>query len=133
MTKTVYDLVAFRRAVDLVAAVYDATAQFPPSERYGLTSQLRRAAVGVCSHIAEGQGRLTAGEWRQFLSQARGSLFEVEAQCIVANRLGFISTESLDALRRMIGDVARPLAGLIRWVRRSEKRVATGNRQLATR
>ena len=69
-----HDLVAFKRALEVVVAVYDATATFPRREMYGLVSQIRKAAIGVISNIAEGQGRLTDGEWRQFLSQARGSL-----------------------------------------------------------
>jgi len=75
-------LVAFQRAMDLMVAVYQETDSFPRSERYGITSQIRRASLSVVSQIAEGQGRLTPGEWRQLLSQARGSLFEVEAQAI---------------------------------------------------
>ncbi|HJQ36670.1 MAG TPA: four helix bundle protein [Thermoanaerobaculia bacterium] len=61
-----HDLVAFKRALEVVVAVYDATATFPRQEIYGLVSQVRKAAVGVISNIAEGQGRLTYGEWRQF-------------------------------------------------------------------
>ena len=78
------DLVAFKRAMTLMKDTYAVTGDFPRSELYGLTSQMRRSAVSVLSQIAEGQGRLTYGEWRQFLGQARGSLFELEAQCMAA-------------------------------------------------
>ena len=78
--KSLHDLVAFQRALDLTEVVYRESSVFPSEELYGLTSQIRRAAVGVVSQIAEGHGRVTYGEWRQLLSQARGSLFEVEAR-----------------------------------------------------
>jgi len=87
MRKSFNELAAFQRAMDLVVIVYDVTSRFPSSEKFGLSSQLQRAAIGIISHIAEGQGRLTYGEWRQFLSHARGSLYEVEAQLLAARRL----------------------------------------------
>jgi four helix bundle protein len=114
---TIYELQAFQRALDLVAAVYERTSEFPRDERFGLTSQIRRAAVSVCSHIAEGQGRLTLGEWRQFLSQARGSLYEVEAQFAIARRLEFVDDVNFDCIRTEIRRTAAALNGLLRWVR----------------
>jgi four helix bundle protein len=115
--KTVYELATFQYALDLVESIYDLTSRFPNDEKYGLTSQLRRASVSVCSQIAEGQGRLTYGEWRQFLSQARGSLYEVEAQCLIATRLGFVEADECNRAREQIQRTAAALAGLIRWVR----------------
>jgi len=120
MPKSLHDLVAFQRALDTVVVVYDVTSRFPRDERYGLTSQLRRASISVCSQIAEGQGRLSYGEWRQFLSQARGSLFEIDAQSIAANRLGFRSDEEMGKVVRMLRLTGSALAGLIRWVRAQE-------------
>jgi four helix bundle protein len=117
MRKSVNDLAAFQRAMDLVVIVYDVTSRFPTAERFGLISQLRRAAIGIISQIAEGQGRLTYGEWRQFLSQARGSLYEVEAQLLAAERLGFIAAEELRTSMQSIQRTAAALGGLIRWVR----------------
>jgi four helix bundle protein len=122
MPKSLHDLVAFQRALDTVVAVYEVTSHFPRDERYGLTSQLRRASVSVCSQIAEGQGRLSYGEWRQFLSQARGSLFEIDAQCIVANRLSFLSDADLRQVVRNLRLTGSALAGLIRWVITQEKK-----------
>jgi four helix bundle protein len=116
MGKSFHDLVAFQRAMDVVVVVYEVTSRFPSAERFGLVSQLRRAAVGVVSQIAEGQGRLTYGEWRQFLSQARGSLYEVEAQLLAAERLHFIRLDELEASIRVIKPAGKALAGLIRWV-----------------
>jgi four helix bundle protein len=99
MTQNIYDLSAFQRALDVVEAVYDVSSRFPADERYGLTAQIRRASYSVCSHLAEGQGRLTMGEWRQFLSRARGSLYEVEAQLLIARRLRFIEDSEEQRVR----------------------------------
>jgi four helix bundle protein len=120
MSKSIHDLVAFQRSVDTAVVVYKITSTFPRQELYGLTSQLRRASVSVCSDIAEGQGRLTYGEWRQFLSQARGSLFEVEAQCVVANRLAFLVDDDYRRVIRQVRLTGKALAGLIAWVRKAE-------------
>ena len=124
MPKSVHDLVAYQRALDLVVIVYDISASFPRDERFGLTSQIRRAAVGVPSQIAEGHGRLHYGEWRQLLSQARGSLFEVETQCTIAARLGFITEPQADRLNRSIRRTGKALVGLIRWVQNQERSTA---------
>jgi four helix bundle protein len=78
----------------LAVHTYPATANFPRAETYGLTSQIRRASVSVVSNIAEGQGRLTAGEFRHFLGQARGSLPEAETQMAIALDLGFVGQET---------------------------------------
>jgi len=77
--------------MDLVEEIYKITRGFPKNELYGLTSQLRRAAVSVPSNIAEGQGRLTPGEFKQFLGHAHGSLFETETQILLAGRLRYLS------------------------------------------
>ena len=120
MLKNFEDLDAFQKAVDLSVAIYDATSSFPDDERYNLISQLRRASISVISNIAEGQGRLTEGEWRAFLSHARGSLFEIQAQLIVAVRLNLIDERKYRALRSSVIKAARPLSGLIAYVRRRE-------------
>jgi four helix bundle protein len=132
MTKTFEGLDAFTYALDLMVQVYEITEPFPKSEWYGLASQLRRASVSVVSNIAEGQGRLTDGEWRQHLSHARGSLFEIEAQLIAAERLGFIDPSIRDAVRQSAKRTAKPLAGLIAFVRKREASRATGHRQPST-
>jgi four helix bundle protein len=115
-------LEAFQGAVDLTVGIYEATATFPRTETYGLSSQLRRAATGVASNIAEGQGRLSRGEWRQFLSQARGSLFEVEAQLILAHRLVLLTEDHCRELQTIARHTGKLLAGLIRYVLREEQR-----------
>ena len=121
----------FQRALDLMVAVYEATESFARQEMYGLGSQLRRAAVSVVSHIAEGQGRLTFGEWRQMLSQTRGSLYEVQAQVIAANRLGFLTSPVTDHLEQQSRMAGRELAGLITWVRKRETQTKRSQRATA--
>jgi len=140
MTTSFEDLHTFRRALDLMVAVYRMTKMFPADERFGLTQQVRRAAVSVVSNIAEGQGRLSDGEWRQFLSHARGSLYEVQAQVIAARRLEYIDVETSRQLRGAIRRVAEPLKGLIEYVRSRENSAphstsrsrGTTNRERAT-
>jgi len=90
MGKSYRDLVVWQKAMDLVTAIYRITAQFPREEMYGLTSQLRRAAVSIPSNIAEGQGRHGVLEFRHFLRQSCGSLMELETQTLIAERLGYI-------------------------------------------
>jgi len=85
------DLVAWRKAMDLVTDVYGVTQSFPRNELYGLTNQLRRAAVSVPSNIAEGQARFSRKEFHHFLSHARGSLVEIETQLTIAENLGYLS------------------------------------------
>jgi four helix bundle protein len=99
--------------MDLAEAIYNATSKFPPEEIYGLRTQLRRAAVSIPSNIAEGQGRTTAGEFKQFLGHARGSLMEVETQVALSLRLKLLSRNDADRLSTLIGDVGRPLNGLM--------------------
>jgi four helix bundle protein len=88
---------------------------------YGLTAQLRRAAVSVPSNIAEGQGRLSFGEWRQFLSHARGSMFEIEAEIVIAERLGFAPEVDVIRIRKSMRETGKALAGLIEWVKKQER------------
>jgi four helix bundle protein len=85
------DLLAWQESMVLVTQVYRATQTFPVEERYGLMSQMRRAAVSVPSNIAEGHGRQSPGEFRQFLGQARGSLCELETQIETAANMEFLA------------------------------------------
>jgi len=107
------DLIAWQKAMDFVEEIYKATRGFPKDEMYGLTSQVRRAAVSVPSDIAEGQGRLTPGEFRQFLGHARGSLLETETQILLAGRLRYISPEEMKRLLVLSAEVGRIVNGLI--------------------
>jgi four helix bundle protein len=111
MKRDYKDLTVWQKAIDLVTEVYKATRGFPKEELYGLTSQLRRCAVSVPSNIAEGQGRLTRGEFRQFLGHAKGSLAELETQLIIAEKLGYLKEPG--ALVNQLAEVARLLNGLL--------------------
>ena len=95
----------------LVLDVYRSTQAFPKTETYGLVSQLRRAAVSVPSNIAEGQGRLSTGEFRQFLGNARGSLMEVETQILIAQELGYLERAQSQNLLAGAAEVGRILNG----------------------
>ncbi len=107
------DLVAWQKAIAFVTEVYRVTARFPSQEQYGLTSQLRRAAVSVPSNIAEGQGRNTKGEFRQFLGHARGSLLEIETQLLIAQNLAYLSEADTEHLLGLCGEVFRIVNGLL--------------------
>ena len=89
------------------------TGTFPDNERFGLISQLRRAAISIPSNIAEGPGRLTEGEVRQFLGHARGSVLAVETQLLIAHELGFLSSVRFSAIEERSKEVGRLLNGLI--------------------
>lgn len=97
----------------LVSGVYLCIQSFPRDEMFGLTSQIRRAAVSIPSNIAEGQGRLTRGEFKQFLGYAKGSAFELETQLLIAHDLGYLSDQRLKGLVGGIHEVGRILSGLL--------------------
>jgi len=92
------ELLVWQKAKSLTAQIYRATEEFPKPETYGLTSQIRRAAVSVPSNIAEGQGRLTSGEFCHFLGQARGSLLELDTQLAIAVDLNYLQQDRYKAL-----------------------------------
>jgi four helix bundle protein len=105
------DLLVWQKSIALVTDIYRTTQDSPKHEIYGLRSQIRRAAVSIPSNIAEGQGRLTRGEFRQFLGHARGSYAELETQLIIAGNLEYLpeSSEFLDRL----AELGRMLNGLL--------------------
>jgi four helix bundle protein len=107
------DLIAWQKAIELVTETYPATQSFPDSERCGLTSQPRRAAVSVPSNMAEGQGRQFTGEFKQFLGHARGSLLEVETQIFIARNLGYFSPERGTSLLKRTEEAGRILNRLM--------------------
>jgi four helix bundle protein len=107
------DLIVWQKAKAMAVDVYRATDAFPKCELYGLTSQLRRAAVSISSNIAEGQGRLTRGEFSHFLGQARGSLFELESQLAISLDLQLLSTSKFQELDSKLADVRKLLNGLL--------------------
>ncbi|MAO22656.1 MAG: four helix bundle protein [Phycisphaerae bacterium] len=113
------DLAAWKEARSLVRSVYISTRLFPNEERFGLTSQIRRCAVSVPSNIAEGYGRGSRNDYSRFLRIARGSLFELETQMLLAHDLGYINDEARQGIQAQINKVARPLWGLIRSIETS--------------
>ena len=107
------ELVDWQKAMDFVTDVYRATQSFPKEEQYGITGQMRRAAVSIPSNIAEGQGRQTTGEFRQFLGQARGSLLETETQILLSERLKYLKHEAANCLLQHASEVGKILNGLL--------------------
>ena len=99
--------------MDMVDAVYESSASFPKSEAFGLTSQVRRAAVSVPSNIAEGWGRHQTGEYIKFLRYARGSLYEVETQLRIATRRGFVSDDAIRPILDQTASISRMLNRLM--------------------
>ena len=124
MARSYRDLLVWQKAKAFAVQIYGETQRFPKCECYGLTSQLRRAAVSVFSNIAEGQGRLTTGEFLQFLGQARGSLLEVDAQLSVAFDLGYLDKGAYDRLEGEAYQVLGLLNRLIESLRASKRAVA---------
>lgn len=106
------DLKVWQKAMDLIEQCYVATRDFPSDERFGLISQIRRAAVSVAANIAEGQGRDHIKEFLNHLSMARGSLMEVETLLIASQRVGHLPTTTLEALTALSAEVSRMLTGL---------------------
>jgi four helix bundle protein len=112
------DLVVWQKGIALAKAIYQLTATFPGEEKFGLISQMRRAAVSIPSNIAEGQARHTTGEFIQFISHAEGSVAELETQLILSIELEFAKAEAaktafilLDEIRRMLNGLRRKLSG----------------------
>jgi four helix bundle protein len=115
MSGTYEDLKVWQIAMELILDIYRATRSFPEEEKYGLTSQIRRAAVSIASNIAEGKGRASDKELLQFLNHARGSLYEVQTQLAIAERLGYLNQNQ--TLISNAAEVGRLLNGLIRSYR----------------
>ena len=107
------DLKVWQKAIDLVADIYRQTKSFPREGIYGLTSQIRRSAVSVPCNIAEGQGRLTRGEFKQFPRHARGSLLELQTQITIARKLDFLDKASASSLIESSTEIQRMLNGLL--------------------
>jgi four helix bundle protein len=109
-------LEAWSKSVDLVTEVYKETEQFPKEERYGLTSQIRRAAVSIPANIAEGAGRHSKKEFAYFLSNAQGSASELETELIIAHRLGYLDEATFSRLISELERIGRLITGLSRHV-----------------
>ena len=108
------DLLVWQRSIQLATAIYRLTRDFPREELYGLTSQMTRAAVSIASNIAEGQGRLSTGEFQQFLGMARGASFELQTQLEVARSLGLGSVKSIDEAEALSLEVTKMINGILK-------------------
>ena len=112
-TSSYQELRVWPHAMQLALSTYGAPEKFPKHEIYGLSQQMRRAAVSIASNIAERKGRNTDKEFRQFLFNARGSLLELETQIVIAHELQYIHSESFGNLREQTKQVGRSLGGLL--------------------
>ncbi|HEV2802773.1 MAG TPA: four helix bundle protein [Pyrinomonadaceae bacterium] len=108
------DLIAWQKAMELVVAVYKLSQKFPKEELYGLTSQLRRAAVSIPANIAEGQGRRSKTEFKQFLGHARGSLLELDTHLELALRFNYLDSKEHALVQEQLREVGRIMNGLLR-------------------
>ena len=120
--KSYRDLIAWRRARELVREVYLLTATFPVGERFGLVSQMDRSAVSIPSNIAEGYGRATTQDYLHFLRIARGSAYELETQLVLAEDLGLCGLEASSKVVGTLQEVVRLLQGLIAALERRTER-----------
>lgn len=117
MSGTYSDLEVWQAAMELAVDLYRVTAVFPKTETDGLVVQMRRAAVSKASNIAEGKGRSSDKELVQFLCHSRGSLFEIQMQMAIAERLGYLRQKESDAIRRQTARIGQLLNGVIRSMR----------------
>jgi four helix bundle protein len=125
------DLLVWQKGIALAKTIYKLTAEFPSEEKFGLISQMRRAAVSVPSNIAEGQARHTTGEFVLFISHAEGSLAELDTQLTLATELNFLTVVQAKTCADAISELRRMLNGLRRAV--SGQKPAATNSKLAAR
>ncbi|MEI9475770.1 MAG: four helix bundle protein [Deltaproteobacteria bacterium] len=116
MAKMYENLEAWKQATDLAIRIYEVTEAFPKKEIFGITSQLRRAAISISSNIAEGSGRKSKRDFKQFIHMASGSLNEVESLLFVSLRLNLLTKESYAELKERIDKVGRLIGGLLRYL-----------------
>jgi four helix bundle protein len=117
--RTYRELEVWQRAMDMVDAIYLITEHYPAAERYGLVSQIRRAAVSVPSNIAEGYGRRHRGDYVRFLSIAKGSLCEIETQLLISVRRRFATQEQIEPAWQLSQRVGQMLSRLVDSLERS--------------
>ena len=119
MAKTFRELEVWKRSIDLTLYIYELTEHFPKQEIYGLTSQMRRAAVSIASNIAEGSARGTKKDFRQFIKQAEGSNCELQTQLIITRRLNLAQPDKLDELETISIEIGKMLGGLAAYLARN--------------
>lgn len=116
------DLIIWSKPMELLKEVYQVTKVFPKEELFGLTSQIRRAAVSIPSNIAEGHSRLSRKEFQYYLGNARGSLAELQTQIIIGKELGFIGDREMDDIINRATEVGRLLNGLLSSLKSANKK-----------
>jgi four helix bundle protein len=109
----------WKKAVEFVVTIYRDTKNFPTEEKYGLTSQIRRAAVSIPANIAEGSARQSTKEFLNFLSIAQGSSSELETELLIAQKLNYISLENYVELKNEAESIGRMLIGLSNHLRKN--------------
>ena len=109
MVQHYQELIVWQKAMELVERVYRMTRTFPKDERFGLTSQIQRAAVSIPSNIAEGHARSSKKEYRNFLSISQGSTAEVETQTLIAARLGYVTSKQTENIMSLLDEISRML------------------------
>ena len=107
-------LEVWQSAMDLAAKVYEITDKFPKHEIYSLADQMRRVAVSIPSNIAEGRGRSSTKDFVRFLNIAKGSLYELQTQCILSNKIGYLSHQDCKLIVSQCEDLAHKIKGLIK-------------------
>ena len=120
MVQSFRDLLVWQRAIQMCVAIYRLTNGFPRDELYGLTSQIRRAAVSVPSNIAEGHGRLSTGEYKQFLGMARGSNFELQTQLEIARALDFGDSKVIAEAESLSFEVGKMISGVLNALKETD-------------
>jgi len=111
----------WKKAIEFVVAVYKATENFPMDERFGLTSQLRRAAISIPANIAEGAGRKSHKEFAHFLSNSQGSASEVETELLIASRLRYLRDDDYAFLTGALDEIGRMLTGLCQYLQKKTR------------
>ena len=108
----------WKRSIDFVVAIYRLTDNFPKEEKFGLTSQLRRAAVSVAANVAEGAAKTSTKDFRRYLSNSQGSASEIETELQIALRLNYVDEADFKILSKDLDDVGRMITGLSRSLER---------------
>ena len=111
----------WKKSIEFVVEIYGLTNKFPSEEKYGLTSQIRRASVSIPANIAEGAARESDKEFLRFLSIAQGSASEVETELLIANRLGYLSDANYASARLALDEIGRMAMGLANHLKRKSQ------------
>ncbi len=117
MIQSFRDLQAWQRSIQMSVSVYRLAKGFPREEMYGMTSQMRRSAVSVASNIAEGHGRQSTGEYRQFLCMARGSNFELQTQLEIARAFQFSDPKMVQEAEGLSFEVGKMISGILNAIK----------------